>query len=58
MEMATRIAANDAFSLTLTKRSVNRIAFSAPLAPELNDAEVTAAFISESFQNRVNKKRS
>jgi len=58
IDMASRIVSNDAFSLSLTKKSVNRIAGCAPLAPEVNDAEVTGAFISESFQNRVNKKRS
>jgi enoyl-CoA hydratase/carnithine racemase len=58
MEMANRIASNDPNSLSATKKSVNRIAGCAALAPEVNDVEVTTAFISESFQHRVNKKRS
>jgi enoyl-CoA hydratase len=57
-ELATRIAGNDLFSLRSAKKSINRIVSGAQLKPDENDAEVTAAFLSEAFQSRVNKKRS
>ncbi|MBS2003207.1 MAG: enoyl-CoA hydratase/isomerase family protein [Candidatus Obscuribacterales bacterium] len=55
--LAKRITTNVPFSIASCKQAINRIMCEQPLCPEENDREVVSAFISETFQDKVKRKR-
>jgi len=55
--LAKRITSNVPFSIASCKKAINRIMCEQPMCPDDNDKEVVSAFISETFQDKVKRKR-